>query len=80
MNEVIQLLIGLGVLVLGYPIGMILAKYTKEEIKQGRKWIVLLTTLSLIGGFIGLLIKNDVLMFSLFFIAVVSSRSLKVHR
>ena len=80
MNELFKLLIGLGVLVLGYPIGWFLAKYTKEEIKQGRKWILLLTFLSLIGGFVGLLIKNDVLMFSLFFSAIVSSRSLKILR
>jgi uncharacterized membrane protein YwaF len=77
MQEVFKLFIGLGVLLLGYPIGIILARFTKEELNPGRKWILLLTLLSLIGGFIGLIIRNDILMFSLFFIAIVSSRSLK---
>jgi len=80
MQEVFKLIIALGVLVLGYPIGGLLAKYTQEEIKQGSKKIAILTFASLIGGFIGLLVRNDVLMFSLFFIAVVSSRSLKLSK
>ena len=80
MNEVFKLIIGLGVLVLGYPIGLLLAKYTKEEIEIGRKWIRLLTLVSLFGGFVGLVLGNDALMFSLFFIAIVSSRSLKILR
>jgi len=77
MEEVFKLIIGIGILALGYPIGMILAHFTKEELEPGRKWIFLLTTICLIGGFISLLIKNDILMFSFFFIAIVSSRSLR---
>ena len=76
MEELFKLIIGIGVLALGYPIGMVLAHFAKEELKQGEKWIMLLATLCLIGGLIGLFLGNDVLMFSLFFIAIVSSRSL----
>jgi len=34
MQEIFQLLIGVGVLILAFPIGDILAKKTKEELKS----------------------------------------------
>lgn len=77
MKELITLLIGVVVLLLGFPIGTFLAKVTKEELKSGKKWFKLIIIISLIGGFIGLILQNDVLMFSFFFIAIVTSRSLK---
>ncbi|MCW8965629.1 MAG: hypothetical protein OQK82_02940 [Candidatus Pacearchaeota archaeon] len=77
MNELTILPIAPIILVLGIPIGNLLAKYTKEELKKGQKWFKLMLLISLIGGFIGLIIGNDILMFTLFFIAIVTSRSLK---
>lgn len=77
MNEMIKLIIGILFLLLGIPIGSYLSKITKEELKQGQNWFKLIIIVSLIGGFIGLIIGNDVLMFSFFFIAIVTSRSLK---
>jgi len=77
MNELINLLIGVLILLLGFPLGSYLARQTKEELASGQKWFKLIIILSLIGGFVGLIIRDDVLMFSLFFIAVVTSRSLK---
>lgn len=77
MQEIANLLIGIVVLLLGFPIGSYLAKKTKEELKPGQKWFKLIITLSLIGGLIGLIINNDVLLFGFFFIAVVTSRSLR---
>ena len=77
MQEIIKLLIGIIVLILGIPIGSYLAKITKEELKGGRKGFILLVWIGLIGGFIGLIIGNDVLLFTMFFIAIVSSRSLR---
>ena len=77
MQEIFKLLIGVAVLVLGYHIGILLAKYTKEELKQGRKWFKLIVFASLAGGVVGMLIRNDVLMFSFFFMAIVTSRSLR---
>jgi len=71
-----NILIGVIVLALGIPIGNLLARYTKDEKKQGQGWFKSIIILSLIGGVIGLIINNDVLMFSLFFIAIVASRSL----
>jgi len=77
MQEIFKLLIGVLVLVLGFLIGNFLAKVTKDELKQGRKWFKLIVVLSLVGGLIGLIINNDVLMFSFFFIAIVTSRGLR---
>ncbi len=77
MQEILKLLIGLLVLALGYPLGTFLAKQTKEELKSGQKWFRLIIFVSLIGGFVGLVLGNDVLLFSFFFIAIVTSRSLK---
>ena len=76
MLEMLKILIGVIVLILGIPIGNILAKYTKEELKDGRKWFNLLIFIGLIGGLVGAIIQNDSLMFSFLFIAVVTSRSL----
>ncbi len=80
MQEVYKLIIGILVLALGFPIGNFLAKKTKEELKAGQKWFRLIILLGLVGGGIGLIIGNDVLMFSFFFIAIVTSRSLKRSR
>jgi len=76
MQEVFKILIGIGILILGIPIGSLLAYFTKEELKVGRKWFKLIIFLSLVGGFVGLILGNDALLFSLFFVAVVTSRSL----
>ena len=76
MQEIIKLLIGIFVLFLGFPIGNFLAKQTKEELKDGRKYFAILVFVGLIGGLIGLIIGNDVLLFSMFFIAIVTLRSL----
>lgn len=77
MNEIFRILIGILVLFLGIPIGNFLATLTKEELKSGRLWFKLIILLSLIIGVIGLIIGNDIILFSFFFIAIVTSQSLK---
>ena len=77
MNELLQLTIGIIILILGIPIGNLLAKYTKDEKKQGQKWFKRLILIGLFGGLIGLIIKNDPIMFTFFFITIVTSRSLR---
>jgi hypothetical protein len=77
MEDIVRLLIGVAILVVGFPLGSYLASITKEELKSGQRWFRLLIILSLIGGFIGLILGNDVIMFSCFFIAIVTSRSSK---
>jgi uncharacterized membrane protein YoaK (UPF0700 family) len=80
MNEIITLIIGILVLVMGYFIGELLARYTKEEIKTGRKYIKIVVLLGLIGGVVGLIFGNDFLLFGFFFMAIVAERSLKVEK
>lgn len=75
MTEIYNFAIGIILLVLGIPIGNVLAKATKEELHKGRKWFRLLMIFSLIGAVIFLFVKNDVILFSLLFIAIVTSRS-----
>lgn len=77
MTEIINLLIGAVILILGFPIGSYLAKHTKDESKKGKKWFKLIIVISLIGVLVGLISRNDVLLFSFAFIAIVTSKSLK---
>lgn len=77
MIEIYKLIIGTLFLILGFPIGFYLANLTKDEKTEGQKWFKLIIIISLIAGTISLIIKNDVLFFSFFFIAIVTSRSLK---
>ncbi len=76
MQEVLKIIIGICVLFLGFPIGNILAKNTKEELADGRKWFLLLIALSFIGAILGLIFENDWLMFTFLFIAMITSRSI----
>jgi len=77
MQEMIKLAIGILILIFGFPIGNFLAKLTKDELKSGQRWFKLIIIFSLVVGIIGLILRNDILMFSCFFIAVVTSRCLR---
>jgi hypothetical protein len=59
MLEILKILIGILVLILGIPIGNLLANYTKEELEEGKKWFKRIVFLGLIGGLIGLIILMD---------------------
>ncbi len=80
MQDLIKILIGIVVLFAGVFIGNFLAKVTKEELKSRQTWFRIIIMLSLIGGVIGLIIRNDILMFTMFFIAIVTSQSLKIKK
>jgi hypothetical protein len=80
MQEVYKFLIGIFVLILGIPIGNLLAKLTREELKAGQRWFRLIVIFSLIGAVMALILRNDALLFALLFIAIVTSRSLRVPR
>lgn len=75
--QALNFLIGIIILLLGIPIGNLLAKLAKDELKQGQKWFKLIVVLSLLGAIIGLILGNDILLFSFAFIAIATSRSLK---
>lgn len=70
-------LIGIATLFLAFLIGNSLAKYTKEELTSGKKWFKIIVLTSIIGATVGLILKNDALMFTFLFILIVTSRSLK---
>jgi len=80
MQDLTKILMGIIVLFLSVFVGNLLAKFTKEELKTGQGWFRIIIILSLIIGVVGLIIGNDVLMFTMFFIAIVTSRSLKVKK
>lgn len=73
----INIIIGILILFLGIPIGSYLAKATKEELPSGKKWFKLIVLISLISSIISFILKNDALLFTFLFIAIVTSRSLK---
>lgn len=77
MEEIYRILIGIIVLITGYFLGGFLAKITKEELKQGRKWFKLIILVCVVGSILSLVYKNDVLFFTFLFIAIVTSRSLR---
>lgn len=80
MIEILKILIGIAVLILGIPIGNFIAKVTKKEIKSGQIYFIILTWIGLLGGLTGLILGNDVLLFTMFFIAIVTSRSIKKRK
>jgi hypothetical protein len=43
MTEITNLLIGVVVLALGFPLGIYLARITSDESKEGQKWFKLIT-------------------------------------
>jgi hypothetical protein len=77
MLEIIKIIIGLFILILGIFIGDFLARITKEELRYGQLWFKLIIIISIICGVVSLLLGNDVLLFSFLFTAIVTSRSLK---
>ncbi len=77
MEEIFKILIGIFILMLGIPMGSLLAKYTKDELKSGQRWFKLLIIISLIGAIVSAILKNDALLFGFLFIAIVTSRNLR---
>jgi len=77
MQEPYRLIIGIALLILGIPIGNLLAKITKEELHSGKKYFKFLIILSLTGAVVFLVLGYDALLFGFLFIAIVTSRSLK---
>ncbi len=77
MQELYIFAIGVVLLALGIPIGNLLAKITKEELRSGKKYFKILILLSLTGAIVFLILGNDALLFGFLFIAIITSRSLK---
>ncbi len=80
MEEFIKLFIGIFVLVLGIPIGNFLAKLTKEELRKWQSYYKIIIYICAIGAIISLIFWKDYLLFTFLFIAIVTSRSLKIRK
>lgn len=76
MNEYLKLVIGIFALLLAIPIGNLLAKLTKEELKSGQFIFQAIIILSAVSAMTSLFFRNDTLFFTFLFIALVASRSL----
>jgi predicted membrane protein len=61
---------------LGIPLGNILTKMTKEEISSIQKWIKLIFYSAIVLAILFVFLGNDAILFTLLFIAIVTSRSL----
>ena len=77
MQEVLKVIIGVVFIILGFPIGNLLARITKEELKSGQKWFKIIIIFSILGGIVSLILGNDALLFGFLFMAIVTSRSLR---
>ena len=77
MLEIYAIFIGISALVLGFPLGNMLAKITKDEMKKGQVWFKTIILLCAIGAIIALFLSNDYLFFSFLFFMIIASRSLK---
>lgn len=80
MEEVFRILIAVGILLLGIPVGNFLSKITKEELKKNQTIFKIIVGVFLLLGIVGLFIGSDILMFGCFFIAIVTSRSLRIKK
>ncbi len=80
MQELYKFPIGIVFLILGIPIGNLLARWTGEELKSGQKWFKIIILFSLIGSVISLIFRNDLLLFTFLFMMIVTSRSLKERK
>ncbi|MFH1325256.1 MAG: hypothetical protein ABIH49_00600 [archaeon] len=80
MQQLTQFLIGIFILILGIPIGNLLAKFTREELAQGQKYFKLIILASLLGAIASLFFRNDYLLFTFLFIIIITSRCLKIKK
>ncbi len=77
MEEIYKILLGVAIIALGFPMGLILARLTKEELKSGRFWFNLLVIVSGIGAVVSLVFWIDYMFFSFLFFMAVTSMSLR---
>ena len=73
----LNFLIGIIVLILGFPIGNYLAKKTGDELHLGQRWFKLIILASFVGAVLSIIFRNDPLLFAFLFIIIITSRSLR---
>ena len=76
MNILVKSLIGILALAIAFPLGNFLAKITKEELKNGKRWFKLIIILSSIGLVIGIIVKKIEIVFWFLFIVIIAKKCL----
>lgn len=76
MQYAYKFILSVIVLALAFPLGNLLRNLTQDEQKDGRKYFIIILWISLILGTLGAILKKDGIMFTFFFITIVTSRSL----
>jgi len=64
MFELLKLIIGILILIIGFPIGFYLKKLTLDENKEGQKWFKIVILASCIGALAGLFLGIDYVLFN----------------
>ncbi len=59
MEIVVKIMLLLGISLLGIPAGILISKYTEDEIKTGKKWIKMALCLSVLLLILNLLMVKD---------------------
>jgi len=76
----LTIIIAIIIALLGYPVGIIIAKFTKEELKAGKKWFKLIFVICFVAIIISLIFtKGNILLFlitSFIFILLIALASL----
>jgi hypothetical protein len=75
VHEWQRALVGIGVLILSIPIGILIANASKDELKIGRRWFISLMIFSIMGIALFFLTKNIPLTLTFEFIFIISSIS-----
>lgn len=76
MEESIKIIIGTVFMIMGFPIGSLIRRLTKDELKKGQTWFRGIILVGMLGSVISLILNNDVLFFTFLFTIAVTSRSI----
>ena len=66
----LSLILAILVAILAFPLGMFVEKFTREEVKQGKKYLKAIFLLSIVGFGMSVLFKQIFLEFSFVFFAL----------
>jgi len=70
--EIINIILSVVILLLSIPIGFLIAHLTREELRQGRKWFLMIILICLIGLIITLFMSIYYLTLTFAFIIILT--------
>jgi RsiW-degrading membrane proteinase PrsW (M82 family) len=80
MIGVVQYSLGILILILAFPIGVLLARFTKEELKSGQKYFKVLIGVCVFGLIVSLIIQKIELVFMSLFTGIVAGMSVWMEK